>query len=361
MFPTTMPTPRRPDPMHAPPLRWGVLGTGWIAERFTDALHRHTRQRVVAVGSRTATSATAFAERTGIATGHGSYADLVADPRVDVVYVATPHNHHHPHALLALNAGKHVLVEKPLALDAEQAREIADRASTLGLFCAEALWTLFLPRYDVIRQLLHDGVLGEVRTLLANNGEWLPTTHRIHRRDLAGGPLLDLGTYPVALAHWVLGPSDEVLAMGQDIPGGEVNGQTSALLRHNGGAQTTINTTIMADTPTDAVLAGTHATLLIEGPFYTPGNLTLTGTGTGSGTGTGQTVHWTEPAIAHQALYVSAVEAANCIKTGQIETPLRPLTDSVATLRIIDEIRRQLDITFAGTDRSSRGPYRRPE
>src|SRR4051812_17699257 len=107
-FPRTMPASRVPDPMEATPLRWGVLGTGWIAERFVGALVRNTRQQVVAVGSRSPGSAKDFAGRVGVGRAHGSYADLVADPEVDVVYVATPHNFHHRHALLALDAGKHV-------------------------------------------------------------------------------------------------------------------------------------------------------------------------------------------------------------------------------------------------------------
>ena len=340
MLPAAMPAPRLPDAMAAPPLRWGVLGTGWIAERFTAALHRDTRQRVVAVGSRSVGSAKEFAGRIGAPRAHGAYADLVADPEVDVVYVATPHNHHRAHALLALDAGKHVLVEKPIALNAAEAREIADRAGARGVYCAEALWTFCLPRFDVIRQILDDGVLGDVHTVLADNGEWLPATHRIYRHDLAGGPLLDLGTYPVAFANWVLGEPDEVLAMGLDVPGGEVNGQVSALLRHTGGAQSTISTTMMADTPTRAVIAGTKATLVLEGPFYVPGDLVLVEAGKKA------TMCWSEPPVGHDALYVSAVEAARRIAAGATETPLRPLADSIATLRVIDEVRRQIGVTF---------------
>jgi predicted dehydrogenase len=295
-----------------------VLGTGWIVERFTAALHQHTRQRVAAVGSRSAASAWRFADRTGVPRAHATYAELVADPAIDVVYVATPHNHHRAHALLALDARRHVVVEKPIALNAMEAREIADRAAALGLFCAEALWTFFLPRYDAIRQLLDDEVLGDVHTVLADNGEWLSPTHCIHRHDLAGGPLLDLGTYPFALANWVLGPPELTTAIGRDVSGGEVNGQVSALSRHRDAAQSTITTTIMADTPTQAVLAGTRATLVIDGPFYTPGDLTLISAGKGS------TVRWTEPPIAHEALYVTAVEAAHRITVGESATPFAP-------------------------------------
>jgi predicted dehydrogenase len=339
-FPSAFPASRLPDPMDAPTLRWGVLGTGWIAGRFTGSLGRNTRQQVVAVGSRSVGSAKDFAERVGIERAHGSYDDLVADPEVDVVYVATPHNFHHQHALLALDAGKHVLVEKPIALNAAEASEIAARAAERGVFCAEALWTFYLPSYDVIRQLLDDGVLGDVRTVLADHGEWFPDTHRILRHDLAGGALLDLGTYPLALASWVLGEPEQVLALGQDVPGGEVHGQVSAVLRHPGGTQSAINTTVMADTPNRAVVAGTAATLITDGPFFFPGDLTLTSAGKDS------TIRYIEPAIGHDGLYVTAVEAARRITAGDTATPLRPLADSVATLRVVDEVRRQIGVTF---------------
>lgn len=337
--------------MDAPPLRWGVLGTGWIAERFVFALHHHTHQQVVAVGSRSFSSAKEFADRVGVRRAHGSYADLVADTEVDVVYVATPHNHHRNHALLALDAGKHTLVEKPVGLNAAEAQEIADRAASQGVFCAEALWTFFLPRNDVIRQLLDDDVLGSVRTVLADNGERLPTTHRIYRHDLAGGPLLDLGTYPISFVNWVLGRPDEIVAIGQDVPGGEVNGQVSAVLRHLGGAQSTISTTMMADTPVQAVVAGTEATLLVERPFYQPGELVLTAAGGAN------VLRWTEPSLGHEALYVTAVEVARRIDEGLIETPLRPLAAPVATLRVIDEVRRQIGANFL-EERAPGHPHR---
>jgi predicted dehydrogenase len=141
-FPATLPAPRRPDPLDVPALRWGVLGTGWIAERFVRALQTSTTQQVVAVGSRTQASAERFAAAAGTLTAHGSPEALVADPGVDVVYVATPHQAHRAGALLAIDAAKHVLVEKPLGLDAAQAEEVA-AAATAGVFCMEAMWTLF--------------------------------------------------------------------------------------------------------------------------------------------------------------------------------------------------------------------------
>ena len=197
--PAALPPPRTPDPMLAPPLRWGVLGPGWIAERFVGSLRRSTRQQVVAVASRDPGRAAAFAARWGVDRAYGGYQALVEDPQIDVVYVATPHNAHRPCALLAVEAGRHTLVEKPLALNAAEVQELAAAARGNGVFLMEALWMVFLPKFDVLRQVLADGLLGEVRSVLAEVGEHFGPEHRIMRADLAGGPLLDLGTYPVAL------------------------------------------------------------------------------------------------------------------------------------------------------------------
>jgi predicted dehydrogenase len=340
-FPTTLPAARTPSSEAAPVLRWGVLGTGWIAERFIRSLQRHTRQELLAVGSRDADRSAGFAGRHGLPRAYGSYEELVADPDVDVVYVATPHPAHHPCAVLALEAGKHTLVEKPLALNATQASEIARLAADRGRFCAEALWTLFLPKFDIVRQLLDDGALGEVRTVQADHGEYFTAEHRILRADLAGGPLLDLGTYPVSLATWVLGPPQRVLAAGQPHPAG-VNGQAAAILGDARGNQAVVHTTLFSNTPTTATIAGTHATLTLPGPFYQPGDLLLT-----SADGDWR-LTFTEARTAHDALHFEAAEVARCIAAGRLETAVRPLGESITTLQVMDEIRRQIGVVFPG-------------
>jgi predicted dehydrogenase len=337
-FPTVLPTPRTPDPMAAPMLRWGIIGPGWIAERFVGALQRNTGQRVLAVGSRTADRSAAFATKHGIERSYGSYEALLADPDVDVVYVATPHNAHHPCARLAIAAGKHTVVEKPIALNAVQAGELRDLADAQGVFLMEALWTMFLPKFDIIRQLLADGVFGDVHTVLADHGEHFEAGHRILRHDLAGGPMLDLGTYPVSFAGFVVGEATGVRAVGEPHPAG-VNGQVSAVLAAADGAHALVNTTVFADTPTTGSICGTAATLAIDGPFYQPGPMTLTSVG-------GQRLIHDEPAIAHEGLFFEAAEAARCIAEGRTESPLRPLADSLATLRVMDEIRRQIGQVF---------------
>jgi predicted dehydrogenase len=340
--PLALPSARTPDPLAAPTLRWGVLGTGWIADKFVRSLQRHSSQRIVAVGSRSAESATDFARRLGIERAHGSYEGLVGDPAVDVVYVATPHNSHLPHALLALQSGKHTVVEKPLALNASQAERIAEEARRRGLFCMEAYWSAFLPKFDVLRQVLEAGTVGDVTAVVADFGEWFPTGHRIHRPELAGGPMLDLGTYLVSFVLDVVGPPDHIVAAGTRTGTG-VMGQTAMLLRR-GGQQAVLHTTILANTPTRATIAGTAASIDIDGPFYHPGGFTLTST-------VGQTsLRSDERPVAHEALHYQAAEVARRITAGETGSPLRPLSASVSLLQVMDEVRRQTGDRYSDED-----------
>jgi len=318
-----------------------VLGTGWIAGRFVRSLHEHTDQRVVAVGSRTRAGADRFAAATGVATAHGSHEALVADPGVDVVYVATPHQNHRAAALLAVSAGKHVLVEKPLGLDAGEAAEVLAAAAAARVACVEALWTVFLPRFDVVRQVLEAGWLGDVRTVLADHGERFDAPHRILDPAMAGGSLLDLGSYLTWLATWVLGPALTVCATGETTPSG-VNGQAAAVLTHAGGAVSALHTSILSRTPTTATIAGTAGTLHLPGSFFMPGDVVLT-----AADGR-RTTTWLEPRpVGHAALFHSAVELALRVGHGALESPLHPSAAVLASLGALDGITRQVGIDYA--------------
>ncbi|CAN5284140.1 Gfo/Idh/MocA family oxidoreductase [soil metagenome] len=337
----TLPSPRTLDPYDAPVLRWAIMGPGGIAQQFTAALQNYTGQRIVAVGSRNQARADEFARRWSVPTAHGSYAELLADAEVDIVYIATPHTEHHACALAALAAGKHVLVEKPIGVNATQAAEIAEAARAAGLFAAEAMWMKFLPKFDVIRQLIDDGMLGRIRTVIADHGEYFTSDHRIYDPSLAGGPLLDLGTYPVALAHFVFGEPESVQASGQ-LTTPDLNGQVSAILTHPGGNQASLHTTILGDTPCTAVIAGDEATLTIPGVFYRPGPFTVS-------IHDGTSLHHEEERVSDgYGLHFSAVEAARIIAAGGTDTFLHPISAATATLAAVDEIRRQLDIVYPG-------------
>ncbi|GAB96398.1 putative dehydrogenase [Kineosphaera limosa] len=335
-LPDALPAPRVPDPMTAPSLRWGILGTGWIADKFTQALQAHTRQKVVAVGSRSQSGADRFAQRFDLPAAVGSYDDLVQRDDVDVIYVATPHNHHHEDALRAIGAGKHVLVEKPIALNAAQARDIAAAAARADVMAMEALWTMFLPKFDIVRQLLANGVLGRIHTVFADHGQHFEGDHRILRRDLAGGPTLDLLTYPVAFANWVLGAPREVLARTTWTPNGEVTGQTSVLLMQDDGAQAMLHSSVLSRTPTAAAICGEDAMIAFDPDFYVPAGFTVSDNA-------GASLRHDEPEVAHTGgLHYQAAQLAWCIAAGERSCTIRPLEESIQTMVILDEARRQI-------------------
>ncbi|HBY1360641.1 TPA: Gfo/Idh/MocA family oxidoreductase, partial [Klebsiella pneumoniae] len=172
MFPSHLPTPRRPAAQSIPILRWGIIGPGWIAERFVHSLKTYSRQQVVAVASRSQAKADRVAAEWGIPQAYGQVEEMLARPDIDAVYIATPHNHHFPDGMQALKAGKHVLIEKPFALNLGEGRELQAEAARQEKLALEAMWCDYAPKYDVIRQLLEDGALGDLHTLLADHGEY---------------------------------------------------------------------------------------------------------------------------------------------------------------------------------------------
>lgn len=336
------PSPRTPDPMDAPPLRWGVMGPGWIAAQFTTALQAHTGQQVVAVGSRALSRAQAFADEHGVRTAVGSYQELAQLDDVDIVYVATPHPAHLEHALLSLESGKHVLVEKPIGLSAAQAREIGAAAERAGLYCAEAMWTMFLPKWDVVRQVVELGGLGEITSVHSEYGESFPEGHRVFDPVLAGGPLLDLGIYPLAFVTSLLGPHESIAALGQPDPHG-VNGQLGATMTHAGGALSVIATTLHGFLANQVTILGTDGVLTVEATHHSPGPLTLRYPE--------RTLTYDEaPGNQASGLHFQAVEAARQVAAGETQTPLWTLESSIVALEASDEIRRQIgdDLAAAG-------------
>lgn len=342
-LPSSLPTPRTADPRTAPPLRWGVLAPGGIATSFADAARKHTVQDLVAVGSRDAGRARRFADTFGIGRVHESYAALVEDPEVEAVYVASPHSVHRDQALLAIAAGKHVLVEKSFAQTAAQAAEVAQAAAAAGVVVMEAMWSRFLPHYDVIRQLLADGVLGDLVTLIADHGQYFDfdPQFRLYNPDLAGGALLDLGVYPVSFASFVQGTPDSIQATGTLARTG-VDGQVSAVLGSDSGLQSVVNTTLFAKTPTTATISGTRARIEIPGDFYMPQPVTVIDRDGERRTWDGNTV------LRHEGLAYEAAEFARVVRDGRTESELLPVAETVAIMGTLDELRRQVGAVLPG-------------
>jgi predicted dehydrogenase len=313
-------------------IRWGIIGTGLIASTFAADLELTGSGTAVAVGSRREGSADAFGDRFGIPNRHVGYEALVADPEVDVVYVATPHPMHHEDARLALRAGKHVLVEKPFTMNAAEAEELVAEARARGLFLMEAMWARFVPHMVEVRRLLAEGALGDVVTVIADHGQWFAEdpAFRLFAPELGGGALLDLGIYPVSFASMALGTPDRVVALADPAFTG-VDAQTSILLGHPGGAHAVLTCTLAAKSPTRAVIVGTEARIDIESPFYAPSAFTLT-----PRRGEPQRVELPSEG----GLRYEADEVARCVEAGLLESPVLPLDETVAIMRTMDAVTR---------------------
>ena len=339
MFPSSLPVPRLPAAQSVPVLRWGIIGPGWIAAHFARALKEHTSQKLVAVTARNADKARAFAEEWAIPAAFTDVNEMLAMKDLDAVYIATPHNHHYPDGLRVLKAGKHVLIEKPLALNASEGADLQAEAQRQGVLCMEAMWCDYTPKYDVLRQLLEEGVLGDLHTRIADHGEFFTPDHRIFNADLAGGPMLDLGSYLVSLSVMVAGAPSRIQSSGQAAESG-VNGQASMLFEHANGMHSVLNTTLFSNTPGKAIIAGRDASLVLDGQFYAPGGFVLT-----SSQGN-KSLRWEEPLNRYDQLFHEVQHFAWCVGQGLQQSPVRPLATSLMTLAAMDTVRGQLGIVF---------------
>jgi len=313
------------------PVRWGILGTGGIAGAFAADLRLTDSGVAVAVGSRGRGSADRFADEFGIAGRHASYESLAADPDVDVIYVATPHPVHHDNAILALRAGKHVLVEKPFTMNAAEAREIAAVARERGLFAMEAMWTRFLPHVAVIRDWLARGLLGDIVTVTADHGQWFAEDagFRLFAPELGGGALLDLGVYPVSFASMVLGAPRRIASLSDPAFTG-VDAQTSMLFGYDGGAQAVLTCTLRAKSPTRAAIVGSEARIEVEGSFYAPAAVTLLPR-------QGDPIR-VESVHEGRGLRHQADEVARRLAAGDVESPLMPLDETISIMATMDTV-----------------------
>ncbi len=336
----TLPTPRIIEAESVPALRWGVIGVG-IAERFVAALHSHTPQRAVAVTSLRRERAAAFAAKHGIVTVHATVDALVADAAVDAVYVATPHPLHHAQALAAIAHGKHVLIEKPIAMSAAEARELTDAGRSAGVLVMEAMWTRYLPQTDIVRQVVADGLLGDVHLVQADFGFVAPAdpTHRLWDPALGGGALLDAGVYPISFASSVLGAPSVIHAVGATLENG-VDTRASMAISYTGGGTSLLSTSLVTTLPIEAQVMGSKGRLKVLSPFFGPSGVEVT---VGQST-PAEVATWHDERFPgrYDAMCGESIAFASYVAEGRTESPLHPHDELVAVMATIDEARAQL-------------------
>ncbi|MFQ3618784.1 MAG: Gfo/Idh/MocA family oxidoreductase [Cyanobacteriota bacterium] len=376
-------------------IRWGILGTGYISRAFAAGLRPLPEAQLVAIASRTLSSAQQFAREFEVARVYGSYEELVQDAEVDVVYIGTPNSRHHEDCLLCLGAGKPVLCEKPFALNAREAGEVIEFARKQHLFCMEAMWMRFLPLVQRVRQMIQSGAIGEVCTLTADFGypAAFDPSSRLFSRELGGGALLDRGVYLLSLAYFLLGEPERVVGEAAIASTG-VDEQSSYLLKYAGGPLAMLSANLRTHTGNEAVIIGTRGQIRIHAPFYKPHQLSITtfaAVGDGSSQGSGrvsESASYTKRSSSLKQKVASAVrdhsllqrlylqfgdpflkrlrqptkiilepyegngygyeaaEVMRCLRSGEIESRIMPLDETLAIQKTMDELRRQWGLVY---------------
>jgi predicted dehydrogenase len=321
------------------PIRWGILGPGAIAEQFAEGLAVVPDAELAAVGSRNIDRARDFAERHQATRAWGSYEELVADPEIDLIYVATPHPIHFPAAVMCLEAGKGVLCEKPFTVNADEAARLVAMAQDRNLFLMEAMWTRFLPLFVQVRRLLAEGAIGEPRILTADfgfshNGGPL---HRLFNPMLAGGALLDVGIYCCSLASMIFGEPDQISSLA--IMGATGVDEVAAInLGYPDGAIAQLNCSVRVNTPHEATIIGTEGTMRLASSWWKGNRMTIQRSGMPD--------EVLDAPYEGNGYNYEAAEAMRCFRSGLIESPIMPHAETLSILRTLDAIRAQWGLNY---------------
>lgn len=334
-------------------IRWGILSTGHIAGRFAEALQALPDAELVAVGSRDSATAEAFAKEYGIEKAYGTYEALAADPDLDVIYIGTPHAFHLDNATLCLRAGKAVLCEKALTINASEAEEMVRIAREEGVFLMEAMIPRHVPLMRQVMQWVRDGRIGDVRMVKATRcakGTFDPKGRHMNP-ELGGGSLLDVGVYVVSFAYQVLQQTPvEATGLAHIGPLGS-DEQGMALLKYEGGTLANLTFALYADTVNEAYIYGTEGYIKIDETFAVPHTARLY-----EGKEEVERLH--EPIRNDNALIYEAEEVMRCLREGLLESPFMPLDESVEIMRTLDTLRAPWNLHYRNDrGRLNNGPH----
>ena len=323
----------------AEPIRWGILGTGKIARALATALQDVPDAVLAGVASRSRDKAEAFASEFGAAAAYGAYEDLVAAADIDLVYVATPHPQHAANALLALNAGKGVLCEKPFTMNRREAEHVVALARTRQLFLMEAMWTRFMPALAEVKRLIALGKIGSVHQVVADFGftATFGPEHRVYNPELGGGALLDLGIYPLSIAASLLGAVVDVKAQAEMGPTG-VDVQTGFTLRHEGGGMSVCSCSFQARTPGELTVSGARGHIRMNTMFHRAQSITVS-------LDDGNTRTIDTPFLGNGYVH-EVIEAQRCFRAGLIESPDMMHAETLHLMGVMDEVRRQIGLVY---------------
>lgn len=323
-------------------IRWGILGAGKIAHKFAGDLRLVADSQLVAIASRDADKAHAFAAAFEIPQVFTSYTAMLESPDVDVVYVATPHGLHHAHVMLCLQHRKAVLCEKAFALNRRQAEEMIGLARQQGVFLMEAFWTRFLPQFQQVQDMIQQDTIGEVRLVQADFGFHpdVPVPQRLYDPKLGGGALLDIGIYPVFLAQTLLGKPTAIQALMTPFSTG-VDEQCVIIMQFASGAVASLTCTLSAFTPVEAMIAGTRGRIHLRNRFHNAvSEIELA-------IGKEKPTPIASPRETGYGYQFEARHVVTCLQQGLTESPLWSHAHTLDLLDTLDAIRAACGITYA--------------
>ena len=318
---------------------WGVLGPGRIAHEFARGLQVIDDASLYAVASSKIERAKEFADQYGGAKTYNSYEALVNDPEVDGVYIATPHRFHFENVMLCLNAGKPVLCEKPLTVNAAETKKLIETSKKNKVFLMEALWTRYLPIYPVIRKWLDEKAIGDISLMVGTFGANVPKDKddRWQNPELAGGTLLDMGIYPIAVSQWVMGARPKSFVAMSHIGNTGVDELTTVLLKYENDVISQFHSSFLSNHVNDFLIYGSKGYIRIHPGFWGSTKATLVADD--------QELTVSRPLRAGGFEYQTE-EAMRCIRVGLLESPGMSHADTLANMELMDSIRAQIGLKY---------------
>ena len=318
---------------------WGIIGPGRIAHQFADGLKAIDDAALYAVASTNPARAQAFAAQHGGQKTYDNYEALVNDPQVDAIYIATPHRFHLDNALQCLRAGKPVLCEKPLTVNAAEMQQLIDTARANNVFLMEALWTRYLPIYGQIREWLDAQSIGDLRLLVSTFGINVPKAEddRWLSPDLAGGTLLDMGVYPIAVSQWIMQQNPVEFNVQAQLASTGVDVLTAGLLKYDNGVISQFHTSFIHDGVNDLYIYGTTGHIRIHANYWGATQASLVANG--------QTTTVARPFRGGGFEYQTE-EAMRCIRAGLLESPGMTHADTLANTQLMDRLRAVIGLKY---------------
>ncbi len=318
---------------------WGIIGPGRISRDFANGFSAVTEAELYAVASRDKHRGQQFADEFGIAKVFSSYSEMVDDPRVDAIYIGTPHRFHYDLTKLCLQAGKPVLCEKPLTVNAAECLELIDLSQQNKVFLMEAVWSRYLPVYQQVREWLDENKIGEVRLIHSTFSGNVPrdADDRWFNAELAGGALLDMGIYNVNLSQWVYGKNPESLVAQGHVGETNVDEMTSVVMHYGQGRMSQFTTGLIAEGSNDFSIFGSQGRIRVHPHLCNSTKATLFD---------GKEEHTVTRPLRANGYEYEIEEATRCIRAGFLESPTMTHAETLANMRVMDDIRQQIGLQY---------------